>query len=109
MTTPVVVTVLPTIGLVSVVPWMSAMLVWPAGVSGAVGLATADALEVGLTVGSGVPGVLGAGVLAEFIGLGVPMTKSAELSSVSSRPRRWAEVVFDSALVGFPSALVAAP
>ena len=107
MTTPVVVTVLPTIGLVSVVPWMSAMLVWPAGASGAVGVA--EPLGVGLAVWSGVPGVLGAGVLAEFIGLGVPMTKSAELSSVSSRPRRWAEVVFDSALVGFPSALVAAP
>ena len=49
MTTPVVVTVLPTIGLVSVVPWMSAMLVWLAGVSGAVGVA--EPLGVGLAVG----------------------------------------------------------
>ncbi|AMD87281.1 hypothetical protein AXF14_06370 [Actinomyces radicidentis] len=92
------VTVRPESGVVSPVPWISAMLTVLA-VGAAVGSVVGWA--VGCAVGSDVGS--GAGVVPEATGVGAPAVKSAALSSVSVPAARWSD---SAALV---AAVAAAP
>ena len=95
MTTPTVFTTVFTIGLVSVVPWITSIAV----------------VSVGGSTGSGSGSGSGSAALspAALVGVGAAVVKSAELTSVSREPVRLSEVVTDAAVAAVVSKVFELP